>query len=323
MPQFHLLVNNGYSVQDNPEPREWIKPIAASGARFVEYFADHMDPLFARRVIVRRSEYLQDTLRALRKHKATVISVGTGRLSYLVNVLSHPYDDMADEGLRWCKAMVDEAVALGARFIAGHYDYISQSDLSRQPEKATKRLINRLLRLSEYAARKRLEAICLEQMYTPHLKPYTVAEGKRMLEELNAKGSLPFIMHADTGHMAVASPHDNRHTREDKDPYFWLRQTYAGQNRIFVHLQQTDAVASRHWPFTPECNAKGMIEARKVIEAIEESGVNEAFLCFEILYARGTPIDKISPDIAASVRHFERVFRAMGYRVNDGICTKV
>ncbi|MEM4250288.1 MAG: hypothetical protein QW828_00410, partial [Candidatus Bathyarchaeia archaeon] len=116
------------------------------------------------------------------------------------------------------------------------------------------------------------EGICLEQMYTPHLKPYTIAEGIQMLEALNAKSPVPFYMHCDTGHMAVAAKDDENHTFRDKDPYYWLRQRYAGMGKIFVHLQQTDALASRHWPFTPEYNRKGFIEARKVIQAIEDSG---------------------------------------------------
>lgn len=322
MPKFYLIVNNGYTVQDNPEPREWIKPIAAARARYIEYFADHMDPLFARQVILRRSEFFQETMRTLRKHRVEVVSVGTGRLSYLVNVLSHPFPDMAQEGLRWCKAMVDLAVAMGARFIAGHYDYISQSDLRRSEKRATLRLLERLLFLADYAKKKGLEAICLEQMYTPHLKPYTVAEGHWMLEWLNTRSPIPFYMHADTGHMAVASSEDKNHTAQDKDPYYWLSQRYAGQNKIFVHLQQTDTLASRHWPFTSQRNKEGFIVARKVIEAIEQSGVEEAFLSFEILYPRGTPISKITPEIVESVRHFEDTFKSMGYRVAEGVCTK-
>jgi hypothetical protein len=211
---------------------------------------------------------------------------------------------------------------MGARFIAGHYDYISQSELRAWSGKMMDRLIGRLLRLAAYAKGKGLEGICLEQMYTPHLKPYTVAEGKEMLETLNARAAVQFIMHADTGHMAVAAKEDKNHTAQDKDPYHWLRQTYGGMRKIFIHLQQTDAVASRHWPFTPERNKQGIIEAKKVIEAIEESGVEEAFLSFEILYPRGTMIDKITPEIVESVRHFEKTFVEMGYKVKDGVCMK-
>ena len=322
MTKFYLIANNGFTVQDNPEPSEWVKPIAAAGVRYLEYFADHMDPLFARQVIVNRSAYFQETMQTIRKHKIKVISVGTGRLSYLVNVLSHPYPDMAEEGLRWCKAMVDLAVAMGARFIAGHYDYISQSDLRARPEKAVERLMKNLVRLAAYAKRQGLEAICLEQMYTPHLKPYTVAEGQQMLVDLNSRSDVPFYMHCDTGHMAVGSKDDKDHTAADKDPYYWLRQRYAGMKKVFVHLQQTDAYASRHWPFTPQHNRNGIIQADKVIEAVQTSGVEEAFMSLEILYPRGTAIDRITPDIVESVRHFEAAFKAKGYKVADGVCTK-
>ena len=43
-----LVGNNGYTVQDNPEPERWVRPLVAAGLVRLEFFADHMDPLFAR-----------------------------------------------------------------------------------------------------------------------------------------------------------------------------------------------------------------------------------------------------------------------------------
>jgi sugar phosphate isomerase/epimerase len=321
MTKFTLMGNNGYTVQDHPDPHEWIRPLAEAGLRHMEFYVDHLDPLYYENVIQNRTAFFQATVEVLQEHQIRVVSVGTGKLIYLCNGLSHPYPDMAAEGMRWCKGMVDLAIALGARFIAGHYDYMTLSDLADRRDDSLRRLIAGLIELSRYAEEKGLEAICLEQMYLPSLKPYTIQEGKTLIEELNSKSSIPFYIHLDTGHMAVG-PNDGVHTDEDKDPYRWLSENYGGMPRMFVHLQQTDKEASRHWPFTAEYNEKGFIDGRKVIEAIEESGVEEAFLALEILYPRATPLDAITPDIVESVRYFDNILTGMGYSGENDVYVK-
>ena len=128
MTRFYLVVNNGYSVQDNPEPEAWVQPILATGLRHMDFFTDHMEPVIFENVIRNRSAYFTATMETIRKHGLHVVSATTGRISYLLNVLAHPYDDAREEGIRWCKRMVDLAAALGAPFATGHFDYITKTD---------------------------------------------------------------------------------------------------------------------------------------------------------------------------------------------------
>jgi len=316
MTQFYLVGNNGYSVQDNPEPEEWVRPVAAAGLRHLEFFADHMEPVIFANVIRERSEYFQATVRALRDNRLNVISVTTGRISYLLNVLNHPYADVRREGMRWCRAMVDLAAALGAPYASGHFDYISQKDLREREAECVQRIIDGMVELSQHAAEKGLRGLCLEQMHGPQLRPYTIAEGEEMLAEINERSAVPVYMMCDTGHMAHVSPDDARHTDEDKDPYAWLSRRYAGLDILFVHTQQTDREASRHWPFTGPCNEKGIIDPKRLIEAVELSGVATAYLSFEILWGRGAPMDTIVADIAESAETFRAALRDAGYALN-------
>jgi sugar phosphate isomerase/epimerase len=55
-------------------------------------------------------------------------------------------------------------------------------------------------------------------------------------------------------------------TAQDGDPYEWLAQL--GCYSPIIHLQQTDNTASAHKAFTPEHNATGIIEPKKVLRAI-------------------------------------------------------
>jgi len=319
---FRLVGNNGYSVQDSPEPEAWVRPILDAGLRHLEYFVDHMDPVIFENVIRNRSGYFRATMDTIRGHGLTVISATTGRISYLLNVLSHPYPDAREEGIRWCERMVDLAVALGARFASGHFDYISQTDLRRGSRRAEMRMLDGLLRVAEYGADKGLEGICLEQMHGPQLRPYTVEQAQRYLRWLNRRSAIPVYLLADCGHMAHVPPSDPKHTDTDKDPCHWLSQKYAGMDKIFVHLQQSDAKASRHWPFTPRYNRRGIISPERVIESIEASGVAEAYLSFEILYPRGADVDVIADDLRVSADRFRRALKSRGYVEREGRWTR-
>ena len=55
----------------------------------------------------------------------------------------------------------------------------------------------------------------------------------------------------------------------DGDPYEWLAAL--GAYSPIVHLQQVTGSSSAHEPFTPECNARGSIHPRRVLEAIAAS----------------------------------------------------
>ena len=313
MTRFTVVVNNGYSVQDSPEPEAWVQPILASGVRHIDYFVDHLEPVICENVIRNRSGYYAATMEAIRRHELTVVSATTGRISYLLNVLAHPYDDMRDEGIRWCKRMVDLAAALGAPFATGHFDYISKTDLRERPAQAEQRALDGLLLMAEYAAERALEGLALEQMHGPQLRPYTVEQAQRFLAWLNQRSAVPIYLLVDTGHMAHVDPGDANHTEKDKDPYHWLSQKYAGLDKVFVHLQQTDNSGSRHWPFTETWNRCGIISPERVIESIERSGVAEAYLSFEILYPRGQETQPIAEGIQQSVRMFVDAFGRAGY----------
>jgi len=315
-PVITLLGNNGYTVQDHPEPEMWVRPLRKGQLRHLEFFADHLDPLYYANVIRNRSEYLTDTLKLLEQERITVDCVTTGRLSYLTNGLSHPYADMREEFMRWCEGMADLAVALGAKHVGGHFDYISLRDCERNLEGAVQRMLDGLLRFAECCAERGLESIFLEQMYTPQLKPYTISEADQILAYLNEKAAVKFNILVDTGHAALVPRSDRHHTNRDKDPYIWLSHKYPGVTKLWVHAQQTDREHSRHWPFTSRYNRLGFIAPESVVQAALMSGCEEIYLAIEVLYARGTPITQINGDIKVTCERFRRCLNKAGYKEN-------
>ncbi len=326
MTEFALVANNGYSVQDNPEPEAWVRPMVAAGLHHLEFFSDHLEPVIFENVIRKKSRLLRDTLKAIESHNIKIVSVTTGKISYLLNVLAHPYDDARTEGIRWCERLVDLAVALGAPCIGGHFDYISETDANHRTDEAKKRAMDGMVQVADYAAKQGLKSILLEQMHGPRLLPYTVREAREMLQDLNRRAALPFYLMADTGHMMHVSPDDPNHTDEDKDPYHWLAQQYLNppepDELILVHAQQTDRRASRHWPFTDRYDNAGLISPEKIVGALQESRVKKAYLSFEILYDRGVPISVIEKDLVETASRFRSALQKAGYKETESIYTK-
>ena len=187
MTVFSLIGNNGFTTEDYPEPRTWAEVLQAMGCRRLEYFADHMEPLMLRRVIEEESEFFQATRRALSEAELEVFSAATGRISYRLNILSHPYPDCRREALRWCRSFIDLAVKLGARYVSGHYDVIPIPDVQERLSQAMDRLVAGLLEMADYAAEAGLAGIFIEQMHRAQLQPYTIAGAHELLGRLHPR----------------------------------------------------------------------------------------------------------------------------------------
>jgi hypothetical protein len=161
-----------------------------------------------------------------------------------------------------------------------------------------------------------LEAIFLEQMHRPQLQPNTLSRGHQILGKLNARSPVPFHMHLDFGHAAPVFD-DPTHGPRDKDPYAWMAEPWGANRIVLIHAQQCDREASRHWPFTPEYNKRGIIDARRCIEALASSGVGEAVIALEVLYPRGTLIEAIEPGITTSAEYWREALESLGYAAGE------
>ena len=76
-------------------------------------------------------------------------------------------------------------------------------------------------------------------------------------------GRVPIQLCLDVGHQCVLGTAVPSGTRTPG--------CAAGRRRPVVQLQQTDAEADHHWPFTAQYNAAGRIDARRVLEALGDA----------------------------------------------------
>jgi len=129
--------------------------------------------------------------------------------------------------------------------------------------------------------------------------PSTIKETKWFYQRLNENSSLPFELCLDTGHGRRISGE-----AEDNNPYAWLEEFK--DNNLVIHLQQTDRMASRHWPFTEDLNQKGVIQAEKVINILKNNK-KDIFFFLEVIYPPFEPFDElIIDDLKKSVKYWKK-----------------
>lgn len=129
-------------------------------------------------------------------------------------------------------------------------------------------------------------------------------------------------------------------TPTDADPYAWL-EALAPYSPV-VHLQQTDGVTSAHRPFTPEENREGVIEPKKVLQALrrgfekvsrerpgggdgaEASGgnllpppVERVYLTLELFFSTASYPEQILDELRQSVRAWREVIPEDGLELEE------
>jgi hypothetical protein len=223
---------------------------------------------------------------------------------------------------------------VGAGF--GFYSHGLCEDVLQSPQKyqaAMDILISGLQEIAVYARDIGLDGVSLEQMYTPHMPPWTIQGARQLVQDVYRCGA-PMYLTLDTGHMngqqyflrpsqeqvrewierarigekvrriwlgpkaahdafvaAVAGGADIGETvkricalgenfsymfasPEDGRIENWM--SALGQYASILHVQQADAKSSPHWNFTPENNARGIVDGRSVLRKLCEAFRNQS-----------------------------------------------
>jgi D-erythrulose 1-phosphate 3-epimerase len=111
----------------------------------------------------------------------------------------------------------------------------------------------------------------------------------------------------------------------DCSTYKWLEEL-ACYSPI-IHLQQTDGMQSWHWPFTKIKNKIGLIEGRKVLEAIKVSYQNQQNLCIpkvdkiyltiEVFLSTGSINYYALKELEETVRYWRQYVPEDGKKLNE------
>jgi sugar phosphate isomerase/epimerase len=303
MTSLTLGINTGFAINRFPEPEQWARIVTEElQLSSVQLVADLLNPFWPSPVIEAEVARIQN---AVCRYGITIHSLMTSAFTR-VNHLLHPHLESRQAWSEWFRSFADLAARLGARAVGSHFGILSVHD-ALDPARYRERVdegIRRWQELSFYARDVGLEYIYFETMSIPREMAHTIAEAKELHARVNEHAGVPMVYCLDVGH----APHP-----DERDPYLWLREL--GCDTRIVHLQQTEAGKSRHWPFVSPYNEVGIIDPTRVIDALCEAGAGDILLAFEISHRESFEQDsRVVDDLKASAAYWRR------FLPQDGRC---
>lgn len=201
-PRVYLAIDNCFASKRWTQPREWMETIRDLGLTCVEASADNeCDPLYAGPDVL--ADWRDEVRRASRETGIRVVNLYSGHGTYATLGLAHPDVRVRDRILhQWLKPMVATAAQLDAGlgfFCHAFADAVLQDGGAYQAAYAD--LVERLAEVSRFAVEQQMAGcVGVEQMYSPHQVPWTIAGAEALLRDVFIRSGAPFYLTIDVGH---------------------------------------------------------------------------------------------------------------------------
>lgn len=273
-----LGMNTSFALNRYPLTKEWVDIIADElDIKYIQFYFDLLDPVIIEEKV--RNEKCLEIKEYCRKKSVIIQSTATGSISHQSNFLLHPDKRIIRSFVSWYKKGIDESVLMGSDSMGVYVGSFSMADIKskRRKEALLTEYIYIMIELSLYAKEKGLKYLLIEPMSTEREYPSTIAETKYIYERLNKVSAIPIYLNLDVGHL-----NNNSGNQDDGNTYAWIRKLLKYSK--VLHLQQTRKGVSLHAPFTQEHNKEGIIDCKKVIEEVRNTGVKEIYLMMELFF---------------------------------------
>ena len=201
-PRLYLCIDNCFAYKRWVKPLDWMLLIRDMGLNRVEQSADtECDPLYMGEAYMK--DWIQWVRRDSEKTGVRVVNVYSGHGTYTTCGMTHWHEGVRRRFLDgWMKAQVNTAAGLGAGF--GFFAHGIEHSALQSPSTYHARLgtlYGDLAELAAYADAQKLPGICIEQMYTPHMPPWTIDGAETLMREVFTRGGAPMYITIDLGHM--------------------------------------------------------------------------------------------------------------------------
>jgi len=300
-----LGVNNCFAVKRWPRPDDWAQIVRDElGLDIVELSLDLVEDIDSPGGRERAAGQIRS---ALGRHGLRAETVFTGLAAYSLNLLMHPEDTRRRAAVDWYEGVVDLAARVGARGAGGHVGAMSVPDWS-DPARRAERWSGLRQSLAEIAAAARAARLghLLVENLASHREPSTIAGVETLLSDGDAAHA-PVRLCLDVGHQCAPGT-----TGTDRDPYAWL--AHFGARLGEVQLQQSDGLADRHWPFTPERNEAGRIDPGRVLDTLAGAGAEDVLLVLEVIPAFEQDDEQMLAELRTSAELWKAALTERGMR---------
>lgn len=292
-----LGINAAFAIKRWPEPEVWLGIVREQlGLDLIQFSLDQLDPRGLPSVVMSEATRIR---RAAERLGITIHSAQVGLAGYSFNLLLHPDPGLREDGLQWCEAAIRLAAAVGAKGFGGPMGALSVRDAGT-PGRCEYLLaweIEAIARISETARAEGLDFLLWEPTPLAREFPSSIAETRAFLERTDPVVAVPMTLCLDVGHACRPGA-----SGDDADPFEWIR--HFGRRASIIHLQQTDGLGDRHWPFTPAYEPQGIITGDKVLEAVRAAGCHDAPLVMEIFHPFEAPDEQIVDDLRVSAAYW-------------------
>jgi len=181
-------INGCFLARRWEDPESWLDITKKIGFSIIEFDSDCLDPFFSG-----DKNYQLNTAKKVREladEKGILITdYYTGVATHRFHGLSHSNETVRTSMRKWIVDAMDISIALGAKKIGGHFDAFSVEVLSDEKKYLSQlqKTYDEILRIAEIGKQKGIEALYLEQMYTPSEIPWTLKGADDYLVELNSR----------------------------------------------------------------------------------------------------------------------------------------
>ncbi len=278
-----LALNTNCVLNRLAEPEELVRAVAEDiGMRRIQLTADMLSPDLPGSVI---ADQVRRYNKACAAHGVSITTTFTGAYTRL-NHMAHPDAAVRQHWIAWFKRLVDITADLGARSTGSQIGVLTYRD-NNDPARRAERLQQALdgwYSVAAHAADRGLPYMMWEPMSISREFGETIAECRRLNEEINRRSPLPFKLNSDIDHGDVTSPNPR-----DYDPYAWLEEFC--QESGVIHIKQSSANKGGHWPFTAQFNDRGRITPERVLSVLKAKSCDDAELVFEFTFREREPTD--------------------------------
>lgn len=301
MPTYKLAVNTAFAVKRWPAPDEWAD-IAAS-ALGVDSVQHTLDLVNLDGSVEWTQSQADQTRSAIETAGLSLHSTFTGLTAYSLNLLLHPAEQARECAERWFERAISFTALAGGTATGGHVGAFDVSSAGQPGGKAElwDSLHAALGRLAARSHEAGLESFLVENMPVAR-EPSSIEE----IDDLLAiDGDVPIELCLDVGHQCIPG-----RSNDQNDPYYWLKH-YRDRAGL-IHLQQSDAAADHHWPFTAERNSEGRIDADQVLDILDDSDQTRIVLVLEVIAPFEASDDSVLSDMKISVEYWRNAMVRRG-----------